>query len=342
MLDEKMIKETFGAMHASPDTIVEVLRVKNNRKVFSRRRVVLTAAVIVLALCLTVTVAAQGAFVWKAAPDTVLGAAYGESDNPVKEGRTEFDEYGQMINYPGWERAELDEAAAEKYVAPYVGALEQSVSMGEYILTAEAYIFDSNIRGGIIYYRLENSNGITGYYLQENGELCWDGESRIICYAEDSAREYLDTARSTDKRLCVVSCFTLADGENSADLVIYDRQGQKYEEKRMELELFDGGGMTAASDSDGLLCASPIGMRVELNALGERYSMDTPGRIELEFDDGSLYLLYDEDTLLMNYMCAVVDKSNTLTLLFNRVIDPEELAAVTIDGTKYEMAVKVK
>ena len=73
MFDEKMIRETYSALHASEDTLSEVLKVRNQRKHFHPYRVVLIAAV--FALILGVTAVAQSAFMKKNNPDDMLNAA---------------------------------------------------------------------------------------------------------------------------------------------------------------------------------------------------------------------------------------------------------------------------
>lgn len=334
MFDEKMIRETYSALHASEDTLSEVLKVKHQRKSFHPYRVVLIAAVIALAL--GVTAVAQSAFMKKDDPENMLAAVYSDTETPTRQGRVEFDKYGQMIVYPGWDRAAFDPELADKYVTPYVGACGESMSWQDYTITVEGYLFDSVTRSGILYYRIENPKGIGGYYLQENGEFCWAEESEIACAVVEAGREYIDRDRSTATAVYLSAFFVLTDEEDSAEITLWDAKKQQ---GSLVVELFDGGGMAWAADRDGTVTVSPIGVRIDLDYFGDEYIANAPQKLTLHYLDSSSYTVYDEDALLYNRMYAL-QSGSTLTVSFDRVVDVEALSAVEIDGMVFGIAVK--
>ena len=334
MFDEKMIKETYSALHASEDTLSEVLKVKNQRKRLHPYRVVLIAAVIALAL--GVTAVAQSAFMKKDDPENMLAAVYSETETPAQQGRVEFDQNGQMIVCPGWDRAAFDPELADKYVTPYVGACGESMSWQDYTITVEGYLFDSVTRSGILYYRIENPNGVGGYYLQENGEFSWAEESEIACGVVEAGRAYIDRERSTASVVHLSAFYVLTEEENQVEITLWD---EKKQQGSLVVDLFDGGGMAWAADKDGIVTVSPIGAVIDLDYFGEEYIANAPQQLTLHYLDGSSYTVYDEDALLYNRMYALQSNS-TLTVSFDRIVDVEALSTVEIDGMVFGVALR--
>lgn len=334
MFDEKLIREAYSALHASEDTLSEVLKVKKGRKHFHPYRVVLIAAVIALAL--GVTAVAQSAFMKKEDPEDMLTAAYSETETPTQQGRVEFDQYGQMIVYPGWDRAAFDPALAEKYVTPYIGACGESMNWQDYTITVEGYLFDSVTRSGILYYRIENPNGVGGYYLQENGEFCWAEESEITCGVVEAGREYIDRERSTASAVYLSAFFVLTGEEDSAEITLWD---EKKQQGSLVVELFDGGGMAWAADGGETVTVSPIGLKIDLDYFGDEYIANAPQKLTLHYLDGSSYTVYDEDALLYNRMYAL-QSGSTLTVSFDRIVDVEKLSTVEIDGMVFGISLR--
>ena len=334
MFDEKLIREAYMALHASEDTLSEVLKVRNQRNHFHPYRVVLIAAVIALAL--GVTAVAQSAFMKKENPEDMLNAAYSETETPARQGWVEFDQNGQMIVYPGWDRAAFDPALAEKYVTPHIGACGESISWQDYTITAESYLFDSVTRSGMIYYCIENPNGVGGYYLQENGEFCWAEESEIACGVVEAGRQYIDGERSTASAVYLSAFFVLTEEEDQAEITLWD---EKKQQGSLIVELFDGGGMACAADSGGTVTVSPIGLKIDLDYFGDKYIANAPQQLTLHYLDGSSYTVYDEDALLYNRMYAL-QSGSTLTVSFDRIVDVDVLNTVEIDGMVFGLTLK--
>lgn len=334
MFDEKMIRETYSALHASENILSEVLSVKKERRHIHPYRVVLIAAVIALAL--GVTAVAQSAFMKKDDPENMLAAAYSETETPTRQGRVEFDQYGQMIVYPGWDRATFDPALADKYVTPYVGACGESMSWQDYIVTVDGYLFDSVTRSGIVYFSIENPNGVSGYYLQEDGEFCWSEESEITCVVVQAGRQYIDRERSTDTAVYLSAFYVLTGEEDGAEITLWD---EKKQQGSLVVELFDGGGMAWAADKDGTVTVSPMGVKIDLDYFGDEYIANAPQKLTLHYLDGNSYTVYDEDALLYNRMYALLSGS-MMTVSFDRIVDVEALSAVEVDGVMFEITMR--
>lgn len=247
-----------------------------------------------------------------------------------------IEDYASTIVYPGWDRAAFDPALAEKYVTPHIGACGESISWQDYTITAEGYLFDSVTRSGMIYYCIENPNGVGGYYLQENGEFCWAEESEIACGVVEAGRQYVDGERSTASAVYLSAFFVLTEEEDQAEITLWD---EKKQQGSLVVELFDGGGMSWAADSGGTVTVSPIGLKIDLDYFGDKYIANAPQQLTLHYLDGSSYTVYDEDALLYNRMYAL-QSGSTLTVSFDRIVDVDGLSTVEIDGMVFGLTLK--
>ena len=221
-------------------------------------------------------------------------------------------------------------------MTPYIGACGESISWQDYTITAESYLFDSVTRSGIIYYSVENPNGVGGYYFQENGEFSWAEESEIACGVVEAGRQYIDGERSTASAVYLSAFFVLTEEEDQAEITLWD---EKKQQGSLIVELFDGGGMAWAANSGGTVTVSPIGLKIDLDYFGDKYIANAPQQLTLHYLDGSSYTVYDEDALLYNRMYAL-QSGSTLTVSFDRIVDVDQLSAVEIDGMVFEITLR--
>ena len=89
------------------------------------------------------------------------------------------------------------------------------------------------------------------------------------------------------------------------------------------------GEMSNLTLADGNIKVSPIAICVDT-----REMQDYPGghieRVKICFKDGTEYVVRDKN--VANYMFAVGNSDEDITLMFNRMIDVNEIASIVLDG----------
>ena len=230
MFDKKTYQEAVSSLHASGEILREVHTMTHQiRKPFKLSRAIALAAV-VAALCAAAAVAAVG-FVRYENPTNMLQAFFGENVDS-HEGIVEYNEYGKLItNMPAWERLPLDESVAQELVAPYLFAVGEQAVYGDYTLTVEAGLYDPAVGAGLLYYKVENPNGVSGYEVFPDGELWWPADAPVFAMTNAASRDYLDTASTTGTTLWLCTYFvtdfitdasnlqvSIGDGQNRLDM----------------------------------------------------------------------------------------------------------------------------
>lgn len=105
-----------------------------------------------------------------------------------------------------------------------------------------------------------------------------------------------------------------------------------------ELELPGVKSLPAISASD-----PAAGRAVELSAIGLRLNcedMDMVGYVALDYADGARYVVYDRAGNLDNadYVLGGGERPDMVVrYVFNRLVDPSQVAAVIVDGQRYEV-----
>ena len=209
----------------------------------------------------------------------------------------------------------------------------------------------------------------------EDGSIGWDGSgiSPLLFSAlvdgewrhmAGGTGIYADQSRSTEDKLCVIEALALPESWSASDglhvefhdLRLKDESGRGLYVglvATMELpglESLPAVTVTDQETGDPVAVFSAIGMKV----WGE---LDTIDDIVLTYSDGSEYVVEDKAAYIQNYDYAVWNASQrnkvfdeelgafvwdrpelekrTLHLCFNRLVDPQLVTAVTIDGTRY-------
>lgn len=178
MLNEKNFREAFEPLHASEQTVKEVLNMTRKEETRSPRWVLRTAMVAALVICLmmTMTVAMAGGNdpgdlevdikpfqpgVFET-EEELLNAIFGLNGtyDLVEEYLVTYEgEYPKTEQYPGWERAAMDsEVAAE--VAPLVIYIGKSMEWNGYTFTADHLVYDKITGVGALVYTMEFARGM--------------------------------------------------------------------------------------------------------------------------------------------------------------------------------------
>ena len=91
--------------------------------------------------------------------------------------------------------------------------------------------------------------------------------------------------------------------------------------------------VTDPETGETAVCFSAIGMVLDARYLE---SEDHVRYVALEYADGTSYVIEDSAANVYNAEYGVYTLDNTqLQLCFNRLVDPEQVVSVTVDGTTY-------
>ena len=347
MYDKKMFTETFAAIKASEETLTEVLNMTTNKKKSNLKalRVIPIAAAFVLLLSIT-AFAVVGFTVYEN-PAAMLRAFFGEKYENHSDGRVEYDEDGNLsVNLPGWERVPVDETLADELIAKYISAETSTISWDGYTLAVEANLYDSQTESGLLYYTIENSDGITGYEVRDKNRILFRQET-ISFYPGlgDSwtGDAYIDETRSTDTKIYICEYYTGFKGFSKTldDLAI---QVWSYIDGKpigiAKLNYTNESNIAGLILADGNVLVSPIGIRIYDAALGFESGNDIH-RVVLRYNNGTEYILLDDEAFIDNSAYGLIDgvsDPSRTTYLFNRLVDINSLTEVVLDG----MVIKVK
>ncbi|WP_297232850.1 hypothetical protein [uncultured Flavonifractor sp.] len=332
MFDQKTYQETFSSLHASEDVLVEVMNMTHKSR--KRAKWSRTAATAAAVLCGIVTAAAAVGFLRYENPAAMIHALFGENVSSGN-GIVEYDEDGRlMTNLPAWERVPVDETLAQELIAPYIFAVGESAVCGDYTLNMEALLYDAATRAGMLYYTVENSNGVIGYEVFSDGELWWPAEAPIFTRVRGSSRAYLDTAMSSETKLYICTYF-VADPSEKTICVGIGPGEDRSKVNDISLELPGDVGIAGVELADGAVYISPVSIQMDLASLG--VDGDSIDSVTLYYADGSKYVVENEADFVSNYTYAVIDQEgSTLTYTFNRIVDTNSIASAEINGVMYE------
>lgn len=356
---EHQYKETFGQVVASDELVQEVLNLKNNRK--SKIRVTTLIAAVLLVCALATTAFAYAGFKVYENPGQMLNALFGAENKQEHEGKVYVDDVGQTLIDPDFQREELNEEAAEEYVAPHIFEVGQSVTFAGNTLTVDAASYDATTQSGVVYVHLENPDGVPDYYLQTTGELTWNGPSVIRSKVVDIIY-FLDEAQSTETNLALAGYFYVSDyyTQTATDakpfLYMGDMDAESSEVIPLDLE-----GVTPMEHitlGSGGIQLSPIGLVIHgdklgiLNDIGETLV----DYVCIRYTDGSEYLVVDDtsDVPTINFARAFGERGtfndygydfagdyesnrNCVTYLLNRIVPVKDVAEVIVDGVSYQV-----
>lgn len=298
---------------------------------------VLALPAVITALCAAAAVAAVG-FTRYENPSNLLQAFFGENVDS-SEGIVEYNEYGKLItNIPAWERLPLDETVAQELVAPYLFAVGEQAVYGDYTLTVEAGLYDPNMGAGLLYYKVENPDGVSGYEVFPDGELWWPEDAPVFAMTNAASRDYLDTASTTDTELWLCTYFVTDFITDASNLQVSIGDGQnRLDMATVAVALPENGGPASVELAEGAIALSPIGIRIHAPALGLPVDSGI-GQIVLHYADGTDYVLKDEEAFVSNITYGFLDmEQGVYTYTFNRIVDTTALASVTIEGTDYPL-----
>ena len=198
----------------------------------------------------------------------------------------------------------------------------------------EALLYDAATRAGMLYYTVENSNGVSGYEVFPDGELWWPAEAPVFTRVQCSSRAYLDTAMSSETKLYICTYFITAPAEKNVCVGIGSGEDRS-KVNDISLELPGDVGIAGVELASGAIRLSPVSIQMDLVPLG--INDDLIDSITLYYTDGSEYVVENEADFVSNHTYAVIDQGGvTITYTFNRIVDTDSIASVEINGVMYE------
>ena len=326
---ENQYKETFSQVVASDRLMQEVLNLKNKRHKKIRMMTLLAAVMLIFALATTAF--AYTGFVVYDNPGQMLEAFFGKG----KETPNHIDTYISQ-------REELNEEAAEEYVAPYIFEVGQSITHNGNTLTVDAATYDPYTQCGVVYMRLENPNGVPSYTVGMDGQYAPDGPF-IIRSNINGYYFFVDQEQTTNTSL-VLACY-LNKGDYMKDAILKLHLEEDTQEITIPLEATET--MEHITLGNGGIQLSPIGLVIHGDKLGLMRGTETHvNSAIIRYADGSEYLVEDDigDVPVINYAGAMLEPGDgyttnrrCVTYLLNRVVPLKDVTEVIVDGVSYSV-----
>lgn len=218
MTDRELYRETFSHLHASGDTVTEVLNMANQNKTHRRpaRRAItaLIAAACVAALGVTAYAIGEhtGFF------EQVFGDTGVQSRKAYETVADDTKPDSGMVTVPAYERVSVDQDAAEELIGGQVSDVNESFTMDGVTFTAESLVMDENGIGALTF-TVSDPDGFpdmvadgevyTSLMPAMDEDLGWYGSAPLVAVTAGGEERllaphiYLNSADSTDteKRL---------------------------------------------------------------------------------------------------------------------------------------------
>ena len=364
--DQSVRLQPHGVVNMKRIEELTMQKLDTHNTVSAKRRrspgVYLLAAVLITFLMAT-TVFAYVGFTQYDNPMQMLKSFYGNEEMTNFEGgevqvEDEYKPYSVIL--PTMERVPLDEELAEE-VTPPIAAVGQSVSWDDFTLTVIAHQHDKNLGAGTVYYTVENPSGVEGYATQFDGNLCWPG-GEIMFMRDCSYENFIIPGETTETKLSVACYYHGTERLEEWQEKDYIEICFTHTNQTIRLPKYASEAQTTALLSEnGEILVSAIGMDLRIqdmeflqydtiiDADGDECPLVNEAMIyyvAVQFTDGSAYVVYkDKDgELISNYTDASIYQQDyifgdTITYMFNRIIDPNLISSVWINDTVYPVKV---
>ena len=278
------------------------------------------------------------------------------------------------IAYPARDYAELDPETAKALIGDCVQELSLSQEVDGTTITLLSAVRDNNSAVVALTLEKEGGVDILDYsQLDNEAKGAWFSEkSTFLFNIGYGGNLYVDLDKSTDDKLyCYdyVPLNTFGTGSLRMEIEQYpctlgerdallaeeygSEQAQAVENGKKTTELRIPcekrlGSTTFTNAGGGQIEMSPISMNIDMNTglgltPGQAYDPYSAYKIVITYRDGSTYTVLEHeypdvyacDEYIDNtsYSCGSLD--NEFLLIFNRLVDPEDVVSVTVNGIEY-------
>jgi len=368
MTQRELFKETFSQLHASPDTLSEVMNMAKHENITYMNKTKrhparkLIAIVAVAALLVTGAVAVSSGFLRGASAEpggdflTESFGVKGLEDTQPRE--IYYGAAGKSWTQPGTEWAPVDAETAAAIVGDNIVFIGKTYTMGDYNVTLDSYVMDDN-GVGILTWTLSYPGGIPNVLYDENcGQFSFTAEDGLcepaLWTTEDefvNSRNVLNTELSTADEFHIITYFGDAKAIVDDDLDMYLRLEERKwsEEKKHDFEVVNEGKIliemgdvylesVTLAGGEYTAHVSPLSIRFEA-PFGEGAGW-VPDDLRIQYVEGSEFgteYVCEQDEPYMNnlifgYYDGTMQTYENLVEVFNRLIDPAEVASATICG----------
>lgn len=339
MTERELFKNTFSHLHASPDTLSEVMNMAKHENIThintaKRRHPArkLIAIVAVAALLVTGAVAAVS--------HDFLSDAFGD------KGLTDYEPVevpkgnGYSYTLPGAEWESVDEETATALVGEEVTVIGETIAMGNYTVTMDSYVMDDN-GVGVVTWTVSNPNGVghvdeAGRGIVYFGPASFMAEPNFLSGTGDFMNSYCvrDDSLTTDTELHLVSYIASSEDVPNTDGVVLKLKISG-EEREIAFPATDVVESATFTCGEYTAHVSPMSVRFEAPFGEGAESGWSIRKLSIQFEDGTEYVCKGEaidNTVFGQYLSAEGNDFGDLVEVFNRLIDPAEVASVTISG----------
>ena len=371
MKDNK-IREAFSKIHAPEAVLREVnMRIGETKKLNLEKpkrysKVILVAAI--LAGILTVSVAAYGfihsVFYKNAFGTGVEGSPGGPRDLYDRDGNLV-----KTVHEPAVERVDVDPELAEKLVGDKVASVGETVTIGEYTVTVNDFVFDEN-GIGMVSAVISHPEGHTKYnreWFEESVAAgCYSFEQDDFEYVGDKKLGYSfldfkvqiaeDQSTDTDYHVIYYVCpMTEEQNTDDIDYVFWApndlalsltqddwlsgnanySHDELYDSVRIRIHINDRVAAKEFFCGDDEIFVSPLGAklplgRMELEGANENISRSRYAKtFVINFKDGTEYIVNDEGHASSG-AGSLDDEHGESRYAFNRLVDIDNIESVYI------------
>lgn len=323
------------------------------------------AAALLIATPVAVNAATDGEFfqrIWgNAGNETIESYEYTQ----IEEGKVDINgnTATQTFTMPEVEYTQIDETRASEIIGDNIANNPTSIQMGDTKMEILSVVRDNN--SIIAEYTLEKEGGVDcfnysdfdnqakGAWINEDGNLNFG-------FLEGGGKIYVDLEKSTpDKLYCYeymvgngpMSGYQITDhitlwyqeytksmteiySDPDADISQFVKS-----ENEIIIPLADSVESTVLKNAaGGTIELSPISMNLDASKglfdedLGEGECIDMDLKVEINYKDGTSYLVMDENVASYHYICGM---GNNVITLFNRLVDIEQVDSITVNGVVY-------
>lgn len=368
MTQHELFEKTFSALHASPDTILEVKRTMQNEK--KTRRILGRGAVIAIAAALTLSVAvAAGVVLIRAdvspaekVDDTTHHAFTDDinSPTPVVIGNS-----GEVITVADMERIPGDPATTERLVGQYLSKLDAEMTVEGNTYKMGTFLVDDT-GTGILTFSVENPNGFEygdmGYgetWIESVRANVYYGRSEPTRGDRDGAMSadtklYVDESASTSTCLQVIAYFISGKGFSYAkgSSFYFSVSDNAYQYHSIAIQIQTRVPVkTFTADNGEIVLLSPLGMTA-VDTIGHEVEWLIRENI-IQFKDGSEFVVKSREQNLRNWVVSYgtgnpesgynmameielgatdIGAEEYYSYQFNRLVDVDEVSSITLDG----------
>ena len=271
------------------------------------------------------------------------------------------------VDYPAREYDELDPDVAEALIGDCVEYLDISKEVDGTTITILSAVRDDNSAVVELSFEKEGGVDVLNYsQLDNESKGAWfSDESTFWLNIGYGGNMYVDLDRSTDEKVycyyyvslnafgagnlrmeinqypCTLGERNALSMEENGDELIGAIENEKTTiyvnipcENRLESTEF-------VNNDGGIIELSPISMNIDMmTGLGftaaEAYDPGNVKKICITYNDGSTYTVIERDELYIEnigYSCGSIN--NEYLLLFNRLVDTDNVLSITVNGVEY-------